>query len=191
MSDHKTFTETLLQDRERWVTLDWLWGEDLEVEEREEVAIIQGLLLFAARDLSEALLDDIRAIARHPLTTERRLLDVLGGVPDGLVGPDQLLFACRLLATVDDIIKRLSSGWASSNSLGQDVGLHLVIEHAETLAELHDLDVEDLHDQLADLFADTDYVVHLAEGPPTPQEELWAPYLSDTDRLDADEVDVP
>jgi hypothetical protein len=200
--EREGFIAGLLRDAARIRGIDFPDDPDDPVEGEEPrpvaqvaadehaAALIRGLLFHASVVVTDYLFADISLLRELSIPGGERITSdgiadtlVLAGLPtkfDTLYGP---LFGQRLLIAITVVSTFLATGWRPLPTLAHELALRLLLDQAETTADLWDLDLPagwraELEDELTEdgdadlLYSHTPYDEPVGEGDDTSWDDL-------------------
>lgn len=179
----EAYIAEILTGRERYNALDFLWAGDGEkhpapgTEKAEQAALVQAALRRAAVELIADCFYDIRLLSVNPLTVDLEQTEILRHLPTLSPSTDRLEFCYRYMATLMTVAWKLTTGWETLSCTAEELALHMVLDHAEFLDDLYEINLP-LHWRvfLTDcLFEDTDYLTFIDRRMPT-DIDIWEPF---------------
>ena len=127
---------------------------------RAQAERLLGLLALAAEELVALLEGDLAELRAGARSHDQTRIQVLSELPPQLQPRYDAAFAKRFLGSVAGLRERLGrSAWDPPSCVAEELGLRLVLEHAEECAALFGIDlIDDWRDRLEDrLFLDMDH----------------------------------
>jgi hypothetical protein len=122
---------------------------------------LAGCLIYAADIVIDELIDDIVSLRTEKNTPASAIGDtwVLSQLPAQFAANYTPLFAQRLLVAVVDVTARLTKGWEPLACVAQDIGLRVLLNQVEVVADTAGVALDDhWRAHLEDLlFEDTDH----------------------------------
>lgn len=179
----EAYIAELLTGGERYNALDFLWAGDGEkhptpgTEKAEQAALVQAALRRAAVELIADCFYDIRLLSANPLTVDLEQTEILRHLPTLPPSTDRLEFCYRYMATLMTVTWKLTTGWETLSCTAEELALHMVLDHAEFLDDLYEINLP-LHWRafLTDcLFEDTDFLTFIDRRMPT-DIDIWEPF---------------
>jgi hypothetical protein len=184
------YITSILSRRDRHTVINFVWDGDGEEDRLKDesvalqAALTQALLREGALDLIAMLFDDIRTLSAHPITTTTDELEVIRRFPTSPTITDRLDFAHRLMATLMTMTWKITVFWVPPACTAEEMMLHLIMDQAERLDDLHDVGLDDHWRHLVSLclLEDSDYESFFFDGLPA-DFDIWEPFRPGTDEV--------
>lgn len=138
---------------------------DLGPQERaaahRRASALAGCLIQASVILVDQLIDDVAELRKHEGTADERIGKtwVFSDLPARFAANYTALFAQEFLVAFVDVTSRLTRGWEPLACVAQELGLRVLLDHVEVVAEAADVALpDDWRGHLEDiLFEDMDH----------------------------------
>ena len=127
----------------------------------KQVVLLKGLLWYTSKRVIAQLFDDVVMLATTASVSGSTIEDtqVLSQLPGRFASLYNLGFAQKFTAATIDVSKRLASGWWPLSTVAEELALHVILDDAEFIAELWELDLAHgwRGDLVEMLYEDTDH----------------------------------
>jgi hypothetical protein len=100
---------------------------------------LAGCLIEAAVIVTDHLFEDVETLGAGDADLDD--LWVLGELPERYAEHYTVLFARRFLVAFTDMTRRLTAGWEPLANVAQELGVRLLLDHVEVIAELAEVDL--------------------------------------------------